>query len=51
MGIRMAYHAQKAVVKLAVKVVKIMADWRWGRRLVNDHEGNKICFGKRHSVL
>ena len=30
------YRAQRVVVKRAVKVVKIMADWRWGERLWNN---------------
>ena len=30
------YRAQKVVVKLAVKVVMRIVDWRWGERLRND---------------
>ena len=38
------YQAQRAVVKLAVKVAKRMADWRWGECLGNNFEGNKKMF-------
>ena len=42
------YRAQRVDVKRAVKVAKRMADWRWGERLGNNFEGNKMMFfGKR----
>ena len=31
-----SYRAQNAVVKQAVKVAKIMMDWRWGEQLGYD---------------
>ena len=34
-------------MKLAVKVAKRMADWRWEERLGNDFEGNKKMFWER----
>ena len=40
------YRAQRVVVKLAVQVAKIMADWRWGEQLGNDFESNKKMFFK-----
>ena len=40
------YRAHRVVVKRAVKVAKIMKDWRWGERLGNDFEGNKYMFRK-----
>ena len=40
------YRAQRVVVKWAVQTAKIMADRRWGERLVNDFEGNKKMFWK-----
>ena len=40
------YRALRAVVKRAVKVAKIMADWRWGERLWNNFEGDKKMFWK-----
>ena len=33
------YWAQRARVKLAIKVAKKIADWRWGERFGNDFEG------------
>ena len=34
-------------MKRAVKVAKIMADWRWGERLGNNFQGNKNMFWKK----
>ena len=38
------YRAQKAIVKQAVKIAVRLADWRWGKRLGNDFEAEKIMF-------
>ena len=40
------YQAQRVVMKLAVKVAKRRADWRWGERLGNNFEGNKTMYWK-----
>ena len=41
------YRALKPVVKQTVRIVKLMADWRWEERLGNDFECNKNMFGER----
>ena len=40
-GLPLTYRVQRVAMKRAVKVAKIMEDWRWGERLGNYFEGNK----------
>ena len=44
------YHAQRAVVKLAVSVAKSVANWHLGQQLGNGYVGNKWYFEKREHV-